>query len=92
MAQYVQAMISREDFLDRVGDWLETLEDEHMQALRKFLFEIELSETELLSDTLYEYGSHLTEKNYFGRKFFEQMVLLLKRNEGSIHAADVTVD
>ena len=92
MARYVQAIISRDGFLDQVGEWLETLEDEHMQALRKFLFEIDLSETELLSDTLYEYGSHLTERNFFGRKFFEQMVLLLRRRDENFHVADVTID
>lgn len=91
MAQYVQAIINRDDFLDRVGDWLGTLDDEHMQALRRFIFEIDLSDTEMLSDTLYEYGSHLTEKNYFGRKFFEQMVLLLKDMDDNFHIAEITI-
>ncbi len=91
MARYVQAIIIRDDFLDRIGDWLGTLEDEHMQALRRFLFEIDLSETQLLTDTLYEYGSHLTEKNFFGRKFFEQMVLFIGQMDENIPDADVTI-
>lgn len=92
MARYVQAIISRDDFLDQVGEWLETLEDEHMQALRRIIFEIDLSDTELLSDTLYQYGSHLTERNFFGRKFFEQMVIFLKQRDENFYIADVTTD
>ena len=81
MGRYIQAIIQRDDFLDRIGDWLETLDDDRMRLLRKFIFEIDLSETELLKDTLYAYGGHLTAKNYFGRKFFEQMALMVRQIE-----------
>lgn len=81
MGRYIQAMIQREDFLDRVDDWLQTLDDDRMKLLRSFIYEIDLSETEMLKDTLYAYGGHLTEKNYFGRKFFEQMALMVRQIE-----------
>ncbi|MDD6292169.1 MAG: hypothetical protein PUA77_10365 [Lachnospiraceae bacterium] len=52
-----------------------------MILLRQFIFEVELSETEQLKEILYKYGSYLTEKNFFGRKFFEQMTELLRHME-----------
>jgi hypothetical protein len=81
MGRYIQAIISRDDFLEQVGDWLGTLDDERMVMLRKFIFEVDLSETEELTETLYQYGSFLTEKNYIGRKFFSQMSMLLRQME-----------
>ncbi len=74
-------IIRRDDFLDQVERWMETLDDERMQLLRQFIFEVDLSETNGLKDTLYNYGGHLTEKNYCGRKFFEQMALLVRQFE-----------
>lgn len=67
--------------MDQMREWLLTLEDERMILLRHFIFEIDLSETEQLKEVLYQYGSHLTEKNYVGRKFFEQMAELLRQLE-----------
>ncbi len=81
MGRYIQAFINRDDFLESVGDWLGTLDDERMRLLRQFIFEVDLSETENLKTVLYEYGSHLTEKNFFGRKFFEEMTGLLRQME-----------
>ena len=67
----MQFLIEREDFLELVASWLLSIEDERMQLLRQFIFEVELSETEELKNVLYQYGSYLTEKNYLERKFFE---------------------
>lgn len=77
MGRYIQAIICRDDFLITVEEWLKTLDDERMELLRSFIFEVDLSDTDGLKDTLYEYGGCLTEKNYFGRKFFEQMAQLV---------------
>lgn len=79
MGRYIQEIIRKEDFLVQMEDWLSTLDDERMRLLRRFIYEVELSDTEQLVDTLYEYGGCLTEKNYFGRKFFEQMVLFVRQ-------------
>ena len=73
IGRYVQFLIEREDFLELVASWLLSIEDERMQLLRQFIFEVELSETEELKNVLYQYGSYLTEKNYLERKFFEYM-------------------
>jgi hypothetical protein len=81
MGRYIQAIISRDDFLEQVGEWLGSLDDERMLLLKKFIFEVDLSETEKLTETLYQYGSCLTEKNLFGRKFFAQMCALLRQME-----------
>jgi hypothetical protein len=81
MGRYIQAIICRDDFLEQIGDWLEGMDDERMVLLRQFIFEVDLSETEKLTETLYEYGSCLTEKNFFGRKFFTQMNMLLRQME-----------
>jgi hypothetical protein len=81
MGRYIQAIICRDDFLEQIGDWLATLDDERIVPLRQFIFEVDLSETEKLTDTLYQYGSCLTEKNFIGRKFFEQMSMLLRQME-----------
>jgi hypothetical protein len=81
MGRYIQAVISRDDFLEQIGGWLEDMDDERMLLLRKFIFEVDLSETEKLTETLYQYGSHLTEKNHFGRLFFSQMCMLLRQME-----------
>ena len=75
MGRYIQEMILKEDFLGEVEGWLSTLDDDRMTALHRLIYEVELTDKDQLVDTLYEYGGCLTEKNYFGRKFFEQMVL-----------------
>ena len=77
----MQFIICQDDFLEQLKQWLLTLDDERMILLRKFIFEVELSETEQLKEILYKYGSYLTEKNFFGRKFFEQMTELLRHME-----------
>ena len=89
MARYVQAIISKEDFLIRFNEWIETVNDEHMQALRRFIFEINIGDQPLLSDALYTYGSSLTESNYLGRKFFEQMVLLVKNLDEPVQNTEI---
>lgn len=80
IGRYVQFLIEREDFLELVASWLLSIEDERMQLLRQFIFEVELSETEELKNVLYQYGSYLTEKNYLERKFFEYMAELVRKN------------
>ncbi|MCI7107384.1 MAG: hypothetical protein MR945_05830 [Agathobacter sp.] len=77
----MQFIICQDDFLEQLKQWLLTLDDERMILLRQFIFEVELSETEQLKEILYKYGSYLTEKNFFGRKFFEQMTELLRHME-----------
>lgn len=81
MGRHVQSMIRQDTFMEEFRSWLLTLEDERMLLLRKFLFEVDLSDTEQLKDTLYAYGSHLSEKNYLGRKFFGQMADILRQME-----------
>lgn len=81
MGRYIQAIICRDDFLAQLEEWLVTLDDERMRLLHSFIYEVDLSETEKLKDALFEYGSCLTEKNYLGRKFFEQMVQLMRQIE-----------
>lgn len=77
MGRYIQAIIRRDDFMELLEEWLVTLDDERMGLLHSFIFEVDLSDTEGLKDTLYEYGGRLTERNYFGRKFFERMAQLV---------------
>ena len=77
----MQFIICQDDFLEQLKQWLLTLDDERTILLRQFIFEVELSETEQLKEILYKYGSYLTEKNFFGRKFFEQMTELLRHME-----------
>lgn len=81
MGRYIQEMILKEDFLGQVEGWLSTLDDDRMTALHRLIYEVELTDKDQLVDTLYEYGGCLTEKNYFGRKFFEQMVLQVRKLE-----------
>ena len=81
MGRYIQEMILKEDFLGEVEGWLSTLDDDRMTALHRLIYEVELTDKDQLVDTLYEYGGYLTEKNYFGRKFFEQMVLQVRKLE-----------
>ena len=87
IGRYVQFLIEREDFLELVASWLLSIEDERMQLLRQFIFEVELSETEELKNVLYQYGSYLTEKNYLERKFFEYMAELVRKMEQNRRAA-----
>ena len=81
MGRYIQEMILKEDFLGEVEGWLSTLDHDRMTALHRLIYEVELTDKDQLVDTLYEYGGCLTEKNYFGRKFFEQMVLQVRKLE-----------
>jgi hypothetical protein len=81
MGRYIQAAISRDDFLEQIGEWLATLDDERMILLRQFIFEVDLADTEKLTETLYQYGSCLSEKNFIGRKFFSHMCTLLRQME-----------
>ena len=87
MGRHVQSILQRENFLEQIGEWLLEHEDRRMQLLREFIFEVELSETEQLKDVLYQYGSHLTEKNYLERKFFEHMTGLVRQMEQNRRAA-----
>lgn len=87
IGRYLQAGIRREDFLDDIDEWLQTLDDERMQLLRSFIFEVDLAATEELKDVLYQYGALLTEKNYCGRKFFELMTTLIRQLELNRQAA-----
>ena len=73
--------------MDDLKSWLFTIEDERILLARKFLFEVDLSDTEQLRDTLYSYGSHLSEKNYIGRKLFSQMADILRQMELNRSAA-----
>ena len=84
IGRYVQFLIEREEL---VASWLLSIEDERMQLLRQFIFEVELSETEELKNVLYQYGSYLTEKNYLERKFFEYMAELVRKMEQNRRAA-----
>ena len=70
LKRHFQMMVEREDFLEQIGNWLELYGDKRLLLLRHLVFEIDMSETEQLKETLYEYGSYLTEKNYCGRKLF----------------------
>lgn len=72
---YLREILMGEAFLQK---WLIEVEDERMRLLGRLLFEIEISEEEF-HDTLYEYGSLLTEKNYLGRKLFEELVLFMSK-------------
>lgn len=78
---HFQMMVEREDFLEQIGNWLELLGDERLLLLRHLVYEIDLSETEQLKETLYQYGSYLTEKNYCGRKLFSMMAILIGQIE-----------
>lgn len=81
MGQYIQETICRDDFLVLLEEWLATLDDNRMRLLHSLIYEVELSDTEMLVKTLYEYGGCLTERNYFGRKLFEQMVQHVRQLE-----------
>jgi len=81
LKRHFQRMVEREDFLEQIGNWLEMHGDERLLLLRHLVFEIDMSETEQLKETLYEYGSYLTEKNYCGRKLFSMMAVLIGQLE-----------
>lgn len=87
MGRYIQAIICRDDFMEMLEEWLSTLDDERMGLLHSFIFEVDLSDTEKLKETLYEYGGCLTERNYFGRKFFERMAQLIWQIEWNRRSA-----
>lgn len=89
MKRHIQFMIERDNFLEQIGEWLLAQDNERMQLLRQFIFEVELSETEELKEVLYRYGSHLTEKNYLERKFFESMAELVRQMEQNRRSAAV---
>lgn len=83
LKRHFQMMVEREDFLEQIGNWLELYGDKRLLLLRHLVFEIDMSETEQLKETLYEYGSYLTEKNYCGRKLFSMMAVLIGQLEAS---------
>ena len=78
---YLREVLMGEAFLQEIHKWLAEVEDERMKLLGKLLFEIELSEEEKFHDTLYAYGSLLTEKNYLGRKLFEELVVIMSKTK-----------
>lgn len=83
MRKHFQTIVESEDFLEQISNWLELLGDERLLLLRHLVYEIDLSETEQLKETLYEYGSYLTEKNYCGRKLFSMMAIMIGQMEAS---------
>ena len=52
MGRHIQSMICQDDFMEDLRTWLFTIEDERILLARKFLFEVDLSDTEQLRDTL----------------------------------------
>ena len=76
---YLQEGLTGDAFIREMEKWFTEVEDERMRLLGKLLFEIELSEEEIFHDTLYAYGSLLTEKNYLGRKIFEELVVFMSK-------------
>ena len=65
---YLREILMGEAFLHEIEKWLIEVEDEGMGI-----------PAEELHNTLYEYGSLLTEKNYLGRKLFEELVLFMSK-------------
>ena len=55
LKRHFQMMVEREDFLEQIGNWLELHGDKRLLLLRHLVFEIDMSETEQLKETLYEY-------------------------------------
>lgn len=78
---HFQAMLESEEFLNEISNWLSLLGDKRLLVLRHLIYEIDLSETEQLKEALYEYGSYLTEKNYFGRRLFTLIATLIRQIE-----------
>lgn len=85
LQKYFQTMVESEDFMEEISNWLSLLGDKRLLVLRHLIYEIDLSETEQLKETLYEYGSYLTEKNYFGRRIFSMIALLIRQMEAGGH-------
>ena len=92
---YLQEVLTWDTFIREMEKWFTEVEDERMRLLGKLLFEIELSEEEIFHDTLYAYGSLLTEKNYLGRKIFEELVVFMskmvqmKSEYGKVHGQNL---
>ena len=76
IGRYVQFLIEREDFLELVASWLLSIEDERMQLLRQFIFEVELSETEKIKNVLHVFPLHPTPYIYF--HFFSLIFIRLR--------------
>ena len=77
---YLQEILMGEAFLHEIEKWLIEVEDERMRLLGRLLFEIEISEEEF-HDTLYEYGSLLTEKIILEESFLKNLFYLCLRQQ-----------
>ena len=86
---YLQEVLTGDTFIREMEKWFTEVEDERMRLLGK------LSEEEIFHDTLYAYGSLLTEKNYLGRKIFEELVVFMskmvqmKSEYGKVHGQNL---
>ncbi len=77
---YLREILMGEAFLHEIEKWLIEVEDERMRLLGRLLFEIEISEEEF-HDTLYEYGSLLTEKIILEESFLKNLFYLCLRQQ-----------
>lgn len=76
---YLQEVLTGDTFIREMKKWFTEVEDERMRLLGKLLFEIELSEEEIFHDTLYAYGSLLTEKIIWEERFLKSLLSLCRR-------------
>lgn len=81
MSRYLREMVMQDDFPEQLERWLGSFEDERMYLLKKILFDIEMTDLEQFKEAVFAYGGHLSERNYVGRKLFEQMVQIIWQME-----------
>lgn len=81
LKKHFQEILADENFINEVSNWLDEWGDKRLLILRRLIFEIDLSETEKMKETLCEYGSCLTETNYGGRSLFSRIAALIGQLE-----------
>ena len=77
VAKYIYHILTAEGMRDRKAAFLKECEDTKLALLWQILFETDITNTDVLKERIYRYGSNLKTQDYFGREVFLCLVALL---------------
>lgn len=77
LIKYVYRILFDERLEYKKEEFFKACGKSQLVRLWKILFETEISETKLLEERIYEFGSYVKEKDYLGREVFVCLVALL---------------
>ncbi len=77
IAKYLYKILFDESLEYKKEEFFKECKESQLVLLWRILFETELTDSDLLKDRIYEFGSKVKEQDYLGREVFVCLVALL---------------